>query len=62
MGEEQRGLDTDPSSQDATLSEVREQTLSGKSKRASRDKKTPRPKRQTQRGVPMREEFFAKIG
>ena len=59
---EQGGMDTDLSSQDATLSEVREQTLSSKSKRASRDKKTPRPKRQIQRGVPMREEFFAKIG
>ena len=62
IGEEQRGQDTDPSSQDVTLSEVREQTLSGKSKRTFQGKRSQRPKRQSQRGVPMREEFFAKIG
>ena len=52
--------DTDRSSQDATLSEVRERTLKSQSKLP--DKKTSKPKRQPQRGVPMREEFFAKIG
>ena len=62
VSDDLRGQDTDPSSQDATLSEVREQTLSGKSRRNTRAKKSPKPKRQSQRGVPMREEFFAKIG
>ena len=62
VSDDLRGQDTDPSSQDATLSEVREQTLSGKSRRNTRAKKSPKPKRQSQRGVPMREEFFTKIG
>ena len=52
--------DTDRSSQDVTLSEVRERTLKTKTK--AQDRKTPKPKRLPQRGVPMREEFFAKIG
>ena len=60
--DDQRGQDTDPSSQDATFSEVREQTLSGKSRRNTQAKKSQKPKRQSQRGVPMREEFFAKTG
>ena len=51
--------ETDLSNQDVTLSEVREQTLKIKDKQQS--KKTTRPKRAPQRGVPMREEFFAKI-
>ena len=51
--------ETDRSSQDVTLSEVRERTLRAKAK--SQDKKTPKPKRLPQRGVPMREEFLAKI-
>ena len=62
VNDDQRGQDTDPSSQDATLSEVREQTLSGKSRRNTQAKKSQKPKRQSQRGVPMHEEFFAKIG
>ena len=62
VSDDLRGQDTDPSSEDATLSEVREQTLSGKSRRNTRAKKSPKPKRQSQQGVPMREEFFAKIG
>ena len=52
--------ETDLSSQDVTLSEVRERTLKIKDKQQS--KKTTRPKRAPQRGVPMREEIFAKIG
>ena len=52
--------ETDFSSQDATLSEVRDQTLGTKGKQ--RSKKASKPKRVSQRGVPMREEFFAKIG
>ena len=53
---------TDQSSQDVTLSEVREQTLAEKSKSKTQAKKTSKPKRQPQRGVPMLEEFFAKYG
>ena len=49
---EQRGQDTDPSSKDATLSEVSEQTLSGKWKRTFKDKRSQRPKRQSQRVSP----------
>ena len=52
--------ETDFSSQDATLSEVRDQTLGIKGKQ--RGKKASKPKKVPQRGVPMREEFFAKIG
>ena len=52
--------ETDFSSQDATLSEVRDQTLGTKGKQ--RNKKASKPKRVSQRGVPMRGEFFAKIG
>ena len=52
--------ETDLSSQDATLSEVREQTLKTKDKQQS--KKAGKPKRVPQRGVPLREEFFTKIG
>ena len=52
--------ETDRSSQDITLSEVREQSLRSKPKLLS--KKAPKAKRLPQRGVPMREEFFAKIG
>ena len=59
---EEKALATDPSSQDISLSEVREQALDSSSKRKSKSKKPVRPKRQQQRGVPMREEFFAKIG
>ena len=52
--------ETDRSSQDITLSEVKEQTLRTKTK--TQNKKTPKAKRLPQRGVPMREEFFAEIG
>ena len=52
--------ETDQSSQDITLSEVKEQTLQTRAKMQSR--KTSKAKRLPQRGVPMREEFFAKIG
>ena len=62
IGEEPRGQFTDPSSQDATLSEVKEHTLSGKSKRILQSKRPEKPERQSQRGVPTREEFFATIG
>ena len=55
-------FDTDPSSQDITLSEVREQALDTTSKRKTRSKVPVRPKRPQQHGIPMREEFFAKIG
>ena len=57
---QQGSQETDRSSQDITLSEVKEQTLKTKSK--PQPKKAPKAKRQSQRGVPMREEFFAKIG
>ena len=59
---EEKTLETDPSSQDIGLSEVREQVLDTTSKRKSKTKNPVRPKRQQQRGVPMREELFAKIG
>ena len=61
---EEKALEADPSSQDITLSEVREQVLDTTSKKKSKAKKPVRAKRQQQqqRGVPMREEFFAKIG
>ena len=52
VSDDQRGHDTDPSSQDATLSEVREQTLSGKPRRNTQVKRSQKPKRQSQRGVP----------
>ena len=52
--------ETDRSSQDITLSEVREQSLRSRPK--SMSKKAPKTKRPSQRGVPTREEFFAKIG
>ena len=57
---QQGSQETDRSSQDVTVSEVKEQTLKAKTK--GQPKKTPKAKRQPQRGVPMREEFFAKIG
>ena len=52
--------ETDLSSQDATLSEAREQTLKTKDKQQS--KKAGKHTRVPQRGVPMRKECFAKIG
>ena len=62
IGEELRGQEIDPSSQVVTLSEVMEQTLTGKSKRSTHDKRPQIPKRQPQRGVLMREELLAEIG
>ena len=59
---EERILETDPSSQDIALSEVRDQALDATSKKKTKAKGPTRPKRLQQRGVPMREEFFAKIG
>ena len=58
-GAQMSSQETDHSSQDATLSEVREQTLKAKGK--PQGTKTTRTKRPPQRGVPMREEFFAEI-
>ena len=59
---EERALETDPSSQDIPLSEVREQALDATSKKKTKAKGPTRPKQLQQRGVSMREEFFAKIG
>ena len=59
-GVQSSSQETDHSSQDVTLSEVRERTLKIRDRQPS--KKTAKPKRTPQRGVPMREEFFAKIG
>ena len=50
------------SSGDATLSEVKRQTLEEKDQVAGKGKLLKKSKIQPQRGVPMREEFFAKIG
>ena len=59
---EEGALETDPSSQDIPLSEVREQVLDATCKKKTKAKGLTRPKRLQQHGVPMREEFFAKIG
>ena len=53
---------TGHSSMDATLSELRDQPKSQKSSLKKPCKKVVRPKRASRRGVPMREEFFSKIG
>ena len=47
---------------DATLSELREQPSTQKLQRKKSSKKTRKPKTTPRRGVPMREEFFSKIG
>ena len=49
-------------SQDVTLSEIRERTLEEKSLGEPKSKKSKRTKGASQRGVPMREEFFEKTG
>ena len=54
--------ETDQRSQDAILLEIKEQTLEEKCKGSAKVKKIGTTKRQPHRGVPMREEFFAKIG
>ena len=53
---------TGQSSLDATLSELREQPSTQKSQKKRPSKKVPNPKTTLRRGVPMREEFFSKIG
>ena len=53
---------TDPSSQDTTLLELQEQARGTKAKSPARRKLTNRSRRLASRGVPMREDFFAKIG
>ena len=50
------------SSGDATLCEVKRQTLEEKDQVAGKGKFPKKSKRQPQRGVPMGEEFFANIG
>ena len=50
------------SSLDVTLSEVRDQSPGRKSRRGVSTTKVNKPKRMPRRGVPMREEFFSKIG
>ena len=50
------------SSGDATLSGVKRRTLGAKEPAAVKGKMPKKSKRQSQRGFPMREEFFAKIG
>ena len=47
---------------DVTLSEIREQAISEKGHSTSKQKRNKREKRLPQREVPMRDEFFAKIG
>ena len=49
-------------SQDATLSEIRDQSRVGKSHEEPPPKKTKKTRSASRRGVPMREEFFRKIG
>ena len=53
---------TGQSSLDATLSELREQPSTQKLQRKKSSKKTRKSKTTPRRGVPMREEFFSKIG
>ena len=53
---------SDFTSQDATLSEIREQSRVGKSHEDPSPKKTKKTRGVSRRGVPMREEFFRKIG
>ena len=61
----QGDIDTDTpeySSQDATLLEVRDQALGATTASSSKPRKTKGNKNLSKRGVPMREEFFSKIG
>ena len=63
--EVQRDTDTDTpnySSQDATLLEVRDQVLGTTTASSSKPRKKKGNKSLSKRGVPMREEFFSKIG
>ena len=50
------------SSQDATLLEVRDQALGATTASSSKSRKKKGNKNLSKRGVPMREEFFSKIG
>ena len=62
---EQRTIETENSgvsSQDATLLEIQEKTKEAKDQKPVKSKKQKRERRAPQRGIPMREEFFAKIG
>ena len=61
----QEGVETDTpgySSQDATLLEVRDQARDIATTSSSKSKKKKGNKNLSKRGVPMREEFFSKIG
>ena len=49
-------------SQDATLSELRDQTRVGKPHEEPPSKRAKKTRRVSRKGVPMREEFFRKIG
>ena len=53
---------SDPSHHDVTLSEVRETARAEKTKTGPKAKFARRERRAPTQGVPMREEFFAKIG
>ena len=53
---------TGPSSQETTLLELQQQARGTKAKGSSGRKLSTKPRKLASRGVPMREEFFAKIG
>ena len=53
---------TVPSSQDTTLRELQEQARGAQTKDSAGQKHQNKRRRPARRGVPMREEFFAKIG
>ena len=62
---EQRTVETENSgvsSQDATLLEIQEKTKETRDQKSVKSKMQKRERRAPQRGIPMREEFFAKIG
>ena len=61
--QQQPGLEVEgPSSQDTTLHEMREQAQKDQGEGHSKLKKNKGNKKLSRRGVPMREEFFSKIG
>ena len=61
--QQQKGLEMEgPSSQDTTLHEMREQAQKDLGEGHSKLKKKKGNKKLSRRGVPMREEFFCKIG
>ena len=53
---------SDTSCPDETLSQVRHQAIAEKTFSSSKGKQTQKRRRVKERGVPMREEFFSKIG